>query len=52
LEHIQIGAGASVEIEGVIKAPVQAGKYKMIFSLRTEPFLGGRNSNMIGVEVR
>ncbi|NQX52754.1 glycosyltransferase family 39 protein [Pedobacter panaciterrae] len=52
LEHIQIGAGAPVEIEGVIKAPVQAGKYKMIFSLRTEPFLGGRNSNMIGVEVR
>lgn len=52
LEHVRIGAGASVEIEGLIKAPVEAGKYKMILSLRTEPFLGGRNSNMIGVEVR
>lgn len=52
LENVRIGAGESIEIEAAIKAPVDAGKYKMILSLRTEPFSGGRNSNMIGVEVR
>jgi hypothetical protein len=52
IENIKIGAGASVEVEAAIKAPVDAGKYKMILSLRTEPFSGGRNSNMIGVDVK
>jgi len=52
IENIHIGPGESIEIEGVIQAPAEAGKYKMILSLRTEPFLGGRNSNMISVEVK
>lgn len=52
LEPVRIGAGQFVEIEGTIKAPIEAGKYRMILSIRTEPFLGGRNSNMIGIEVR
>jgi hypothetical protein len=52
LEQLNIPAGASVEIAGTIKAPATAGKYKLILSLRTEPFRGGRNSNMIAVEIK
>ena len=44
-----IPAKESVEISAIIRAPMQAGKYKLIFSIRTEPFPGSRNSNMISV---
>ena len=44
-----IPAKESVEISAIIRAPMQAGKYKLIFSIRTEPFPGSRNSNMIPV---
>ncbi|HMI01240.1 MAG TPA: glycosyltransferase family 39 protein [Pedobacter sp.] len=52
LEQLNIPAGASAEITGTIKAPATAGKYKLILSLRTEPFRGGRNSNIIAVEIK
>lgn len=52
LEQLNIAAGASAEVTGTIKAPATAGKYKLILSLRTEPFRGGRNSNMIAVEIK
>lgn len=35
-----------------IKAPGKPGKYKLIFSIRTDPFPGARNSRMIQVEVK
>lgn len=52
LENIRIPARQSIEVSAQFIAPVAAGKYKLIFSLRTEPFRGGRNSNMISVEVK
>jgi len=52
LEQLNIAAGASAEVAGTIKAPATAGKYKLILSLRTEPFRGSRNSNMIAVEIK
>jgi hypothetical protein len=52
LEQLNIAAGASAEVTGTIKAPATAGKYKLILSLRTEPFRGGRNSNMITIEIK
>ncbi|WP_316815521.1 ArnT family glycosyltransferase [Pedobacter nyackensis] len=52
LENVVIPAGESVVVKGTVQAPANAGKYKMIFSLRTEPFGGSRNSNMIAVEIR
>lgn len=52
LEHITVPAKQSVEITGIIKTPAVPGKYKLIFSLRTDPFAGGRNSNMISVEIK
>lgn len=52
LEQFSIPAGGSAEIAGAITAPAIAGKYKLVLSLRTEPFRGGRNSNMIAVEIK
>lgn len=52
LENVVIGAGQSVLIKGTIQAPAIAGKYKLILSLRTEPFAGSRNSNMIAVDIK
>jgi hypothetical protein len=52
LESVRIPAGQSAEIAGTIRAPAIAGKYKLILSLRTEPFRGSRNSNLIAVEIR
>ncbi|MCJ8211625.1 glycosyltransferase family 39 protein [Mucilaginibacter sp. RS28] len=34
-----------------LKAPVQKGNYDLIFSLRTEPFPGGRNSRIVNFTV-
>lgn len=52
IEKIVIAAGGSVVIKGTVQAPASAGKYKLILSLRTEPFSGSRNSNMIPVEIK
>jgi len=49
---LTIAPGATAELSGTIVAPDRPGKYKLVFSLRTEPFRGGRNSDMIPVEVR
>lgn len=52
IENVVIAAKQSVIIKAIVQAPVEAGKYKLIFSLRTDPFGGSRNSNMIGVEIK
>lgn len=52
IEKVVVGAGESVVIKGKVQAPSDPGKYKLIFSLRTEPFSGSRNSNMIPVEIK
>lgn len=51
MENIKIAGKQSVHVTGAITAPDGPGKYKLVFSLRTEPFAGGRNSDMITVEV-
>lgn len=51
-EQLRIPAKQAVEIPATFIAPSSAGKYKLIFSIRTEPFSGARNSNMISVEVK
>lgn len=52
LEHVVVAAGGSVTVKGTVQAPVNPGKYKLILSLRTEPFSGSRNSNMIAVDIK
>ena len=51
LENATIAAGQSTTIPAIIEAPAKPGKYKLIFSLRTAPFYGSRNSSHISVEV-
>jgi hypothetical protein len=52
IENVVIGPGESVVIKGSVTAPSNAGKYKLIFSLRTDPFSGSRNSSMLSVTVK
>lgn len=52
LENLRIPAKQSVLLDAEIITPEASGKYKLIFSLRTDPFSGSRNSNMIAVEVK
>lgn len=52
LENIRIPAKQSIVLPASFTAPSDPGKYKLIFSLRTDPFSGGRNSNMIAIEVK
>jgi hypothetical protein len=51
LEDVMIAPGRSVVVPATINAPKLPGKYKLEFSIRTEPFIGSRNSSRIGVEV-
>ncbi|HYK77767.1 MAG TPA: glycosyltransferase family 39 protein [Daejeonella sp.] len=51
VENINIGPGEYCEVSSIIRSPLKAGDYKLIFSIRTEPFAGSRNSNMIAVQV-
>lgn len=51
LEGVVIAAGGSKNIEVKVKAPRRTGKFKMFFSIRTEPFPGNRNSRMVNVAV-
>ncbi|WP_222538825.1 glycosyltransferase family 39 protein [Pedobacter polysacchareus] len=52
LEKLRIPAKQSVTIDAEIESPEAGGKYKLIFSLRTAPFSGARNSDMISVTVK
>lgn len=45
--RIKLKAGETVNYTFPIKAPMQKGHYDLILSLRTTPFLGGRNSRII-----
>ncbi|MBC7566180.1 MAG: glycosyltransferase family 39 protein [Pedobacter sp.] len=51
LEDAVIAPGQSIVIPAIIKTPNRAGKYKLEFSIRTEPFAGSRNSGRIAVDV-
>ena len=42
----------TTKISGNVQALLQPGKYKLIFSIITEPFPGARNSNMLPVNVK
>lgn len=44
---IALQAGQSTRYKLTATAPTQKGIYDLFFSLRTEPFIGSRNSNMI-----
>ncbi|MEJ2880017.1 ArnT family glycosyltransferase [Pedobacter sp. GR22-6] len=52
LESVNIPSGGTVNVPARIVLPDLPGAYKLIFSLRTEPFSGSRNSNMISVEIK
>ncbi|SMD02897.1 ArnT family glycosyltransferase [Pedobacter africanus] len=52
LEPVTIGVGQSVLVSASLRAPLVPGKYKLLFSVRTDPFSGARNSSMIPVEIR
>lgn len=52
LDQVIIPGNKQKSINVNIKSPSQTGVYKLIFSLRTEPFPGTRNSRMIDVQVR
>ena len=41
----------SVTIPVIMRGPARAGEYSLVFSIRTEPFAGSRNSNMIPVNI-
>lgn len=49
--RISIPAGKSTEYAFKVKAPLQPGRYDLIFSIRTSPFPGGRNSRIINFTV-
>jgi hypothetical protein len=51
LEDVKIAPGQSVVVPATIMSPETPGKYKLEFSIRTDPFIGSRNSSRIGVEV-
>ena len=52
LEGVTVKPGQSVLLKAKITAPANPGKYKLVISIRTEPFKGSRNSNMVGVEIK
>jgi hypothetical protein len=52
LENVNIISKGSEILPAVIHAPSKAGKYKLVFSIRTEPFYGSRNSSHISIEVK
>lgn len=52
LDSVSIAGNEKKIINIHLKAPSQPGNYKLIFSLKTEPFPGPRNSRMIGVNIK
>ena len=51
ITQVSIPAGGTATIPVIVRAPSKPGVYKLVFSLRTEPFAGSRNSNMIPVNI-
>jgi hypothetical protein len=51
ITQVSIPAGGSATIPVIVRAPSKPGAYKLVFSFRTEPFAGSRNSNMIPVNI-
>lgn len=49
---IQLAPHQSTTYTFAVKAPMQKGHYDLIFSLRTRPFPGGRNSRIINFTVQ
>lgn len=50
-EKLRIPPGETIALPVRIKAPESTGKYMLIFSVRTEPFPGARNSPKYTIEV-
>jgi hypothetical protein len=50
-ESVTIEPQSSFSIPVIIRAPSKPGKYNLVFSIRTEPFPGSRNSDMISVVI-
>jgi hypothetical protein len=51
LDKVELAPKQRATIQAKIKAPLKKGKYKLFFSLRTEPFPGTRNSGLITFNV-
>lgn len=52
LNNLNIEAKKSINVKLKIKAPAQTGDYKLFISIKTEPFVGTRNSKMINMKVK
>ena len=50
--NIQLAPHQSTFYTFPVKAPIQKGHYDLIFSLRTQPFPGGRNSRIVNFTVQ
>ncbi|NOW98440.1 glycosyltransferase family 39 protein [Mucilaginibacter sp. SG564] len=50
--HIALQPGQTTPYKFTLTAPLKKGRYDLLFSLRTEPFAGGRNSGMITFTVK
>lgn len=48
---LTIPAGQTARYQFVFTAPLQKGRYDVLFSLRTTPFYGGRNSRIIDLTI-
>lgn len=44
---IALNAGQSIHHKFIVTAPAKKGKYELMFSIRTEPFTGSKNSRII-----
>jgi hypothetical protein len=44
---IALNAGQSIHHRFTVEAPLKKGKYELMFSIRTEPFMGSKNSRII-----
>lgn len=49
--NISLKTGETGHFKFNVTAPMQPGKYELIFSIRTEPFAGGRNNKIINITV-
>ena len=49
--QVTIAPQSSVTIPVIIRAPSKRGEYQLVFSIRTEPFPGSRNSDKIPVNI-
>lgn len=49
--QVTIAPKSSVSIPVIVRAPSKGGKYKVVFSIRTDPFPGSLNSSKIPVNI-